>query len=106
MRIRSEILLHDNARPHTAALTQEKLDKIHCKTQQHPPYSPDLSPCDYRIFGPCKELGGHRFDDDDGAETFVHNWLRTRTGSFFDDEIKQLLRLEKCAYNKGDYIEK
>ena len=27
--IRSAILLHDNARPHTTALTQEKLDKVH-----------------------------------------------------------------------------
>ncbi|EFN74649.1 Histone-lysine N-methyltransferase SETMAR, partial [Camponotus floridanus] len=86
MPIRSVILLHDNARPHTAALTREKLNKIYWSTLEHPPYSPDLSPCDYHMFGPLKEeLGGHRFDDDEGVETFVRNWLQTRPDSFFDD---------------------
>jgi len=29
---------------------------------EHPPYSPDLSPCDYHMFGPLKEaLGGTAF---------------------------------------------
>ena len=49
--IPSADLLHDNARPHTAALTREKLDKIHRKTLEHPPYSPNLSLCDYHMFG-------------------------------------------------------
>ena len=48
---------HDKNRPHTTALIQVKLDKIHWKTQEHPPYSPDLSPRDYHMFGPIKELG-------------------------------------------------
>jgi transposase len=38
------ILLHDNAQPHTAILTKEKLKEFHWETLKHPPYSPDLSP--------------------------------------------------------------
>ena len=47
------------------------------------PYSADLLPCKYHLFGPLKEgLGGQQFDEDTGVEEFVHNWLQTRT-SFF-----------------------
>ena len=88
MSILNAILLPDNARPHTAALTQEKLDKIHWKTLEHPPYSPDLSSRDYYIFGPLKEeLENRNFDDDDVVKTFVRNWLQTPSNSFFDDGI-------------------
>ena len=44
------ILLHDNARPHTANLARDKLQRFGWETLQHPPYSPDLSPCDFHIF--------------------------------------------------------
>ena len=33
------ILLHDNARPHTASLVRDKLEKFGSETLQHPPYS-------------------------------------------------------------------
>jgi len=57
--IRDVLLLHNNARPHSAALTQEKLAQMYWTVLEHPPYSPDLSPCDYHMFGPLKEaLGG------------------------------------------------
>ena len=37
------ILLHDNARPHTANLVRDKLQRFGWETLQHPPYIPDLS---------------------------------------------------------------
>ena len=81
----------DSAWPHTAALTRENVEKIHWKTLEHPPYSSDLSSCDYHMFGPLKEkLGGHHFDDDNDVETFVLNWLQTQPDSFSGDEIKKL----------------
>lgn len=52
--IREIILLHDNAKPYTAAVTQQ-LQKIVWTPLEHPPYSPDLSPCDFHVFGPLKE---------------------------------------------------
>ena len=36
------ILLHDNARLHTAQLTLQKLNELGYKILPHPPYSPDL----------------------------------------------------------------
>lgn len=106
--IREVILLHDNARPHTAALTVSKLREMHWTQLDHPPYSPDLSPCDFHLFGPLKEaLGGQRFEDDEGVEGFVRNWLLTQPASFYDAAIKNLpSRWEKCISKAGNYVEK
>jgi hypothetical protein len=40
------------------AVTEEKLAQLYWSALQHPPYSPDLSPCDYHMFGPLKEALG------------------------------------------------
>jgi len=81
--IRDVLLLRDNARPHSAALTQEKLAQMYWTALEHPPYSPDLSPCDCHMFGHLKEaLGGQRFDNDEQVENFVCKWLQTRPPSF------------------------
>ena len=49
------VLLHNNARPHTAAHTAETLRKLKFGVIAHPPYSPDLAPSDYYMFAPFKE---------------------------------------------------
>ena len=89
--IRDVLLLHDNARPHTAALTTQKLAEMHWTTLDHPPYSRDLSPCDFHMFGPLKEsLGGERFANDQEVEQFERNWLDARPKSFFENGMKRL----------------
>lgn len=106
--MRKVILLHDNARPHTAALTVQKLEQLGWETLEHPPYSPDLSPCDFHVFGPLKEaLGGQKFHSDNEVEAYVRNWLQTRPDSFYLEGIKKLpIRWEKCVSKSGDYVEK
>jgi histone-lysine N-methyltransferase SETMAR len=103
--MREVVLLQDNARPHTAALTQLKLEQLSCRTLEHPPYSPDLSPCDIHFFGPLKEaLGGKRINDDAGVEAYVRSWLQTRPTSFYEDGISKLpIRWEKCVLKAGKY---
>ena len=44
------LLLHDNAKPHTARITLQKLRDLNLELLPHPPYSPDLSPTDYYFF--------------------------------------------------------
>ncbi len=59
---RSFFLLHDNASPHTADDTVELLQQSGIPLLDHPPYSPDLAPCDYFLFPRLKnDLSGHRF---------------------------------------------
>jgi histone-lysine N-methyltransferase SETMAR len=46
---------------------------------QHPPYSPDLAPSDYHIFGPLKEaLRGRGFASDEELKEAVHTRLASR----------------------------
>ena len=53
------LLLHDNARPHSAAQTQDLITSFKWEQMDHPPYSPDLVPSDYHLFPHLKNfLGG------------------------------------------------
>jgi len=70
------LLHHDNARPHTAAGTVETVQQLGFKLLQHPPYSPDLAPSDYHIFGPLKEaMRSRKFTSDEEVKEAAHTWL-------------------------------
>ncbi|VDO77558.1 unnamed protein product [Heligmosomoides polygyrus] len=45
-----KFLLFDNAEPHRAKVTTDKLAQLGYVHMPHPPYSPDISPCDYHYF--------------------------------------------------------
>jgi hypothetical protein len=53
------VLLHDNARPHTAARTRPQLQHFNWELFDHPPYNPDLAASDYNLFSYPKELVGN-----------------------------------------------
>ena len=44
------VLLHDNSRPHTERVTQEKILELQRPVLPHPPYSSDLAPTDFHLF--------------------------------------------------------
>jgi len=86
------LLLHDNARPHTAAHTLETLKQLKWEAMEHPAHSPDLAPSDFHLFGPLKNaLRGRRFSCDDDVKASVRQWLRTQPKTFFADGIKKLV---------------
>jgi hypothetical protein len=49
------LMLHDNAPAHHSMLVQEELAKQQVTVLPHPPYSPDLAPCDFFFFPRLKE---------------------------------------------------
>jgi histone-lysine N-methyltransferase SETMAR len=56
-------LLHDNAPAYKSTMVQEYLKECGLDVLDHPPYSPDLSPCYFRLFPRLKEmLAGHLFE--------------------------------------------
>ena len=61
------ILHHDNARSHSGRITCEKMQHFQWEVLPDPPYSPDLTPCDYHVFGPMKKAhkGQHFATDAD-----------------------------------------
>jgi len=68
------LLLHDNARPHTAHLTINTIRQLNWEVLDHPAYSPDLAPSDFHLFGPLKNaLKSRRFSADDEVKEAVHD---------------------------------
>ena len=48
--------LHDNATAHTALSILQFLAERNIATLEHPPYSPDLAPCDFFLFPKIKSV--------------------------------------------------
>ena len=82
------VILHDNAHLHTSAHTVDTLQKLHFEVLKHPPYSPDLAPSDFHLFGLVKAaLRGQRFTSDEEVKTVVHSWLAAQPKTFFNEGI-------------------
>jgi histone-lysine N-methyltransferase SETMAR len=63
---RGVLLHHDNARLHTAQAIQERIQELQWELPEHPPYSLDLAPCDFHLFGLLQNhFGGQCFTDDE-----------------------------------------
>lgn len=75
--LESAILLHDNARPHTARVVQDLIDSYGWETLSHPPYSPDLSPCDFHLFPAFKlPMRGKRYSSVEEAFAVADRFIR------------------------------
>ena len=73
-----------------------------------PPYSPDLAPSDFHLFGPLKDtLRGTRFEDDESVIHAVRTWLREQETSWYREGMHALVsRWRKAIDVDGDYVEK
>ncbi|CAF3357183.1 unnamed protein product [Rotaria socialis] len=80
--------LHDNARPHIAKSTREKLLKLGWSTVSHPAYSPDLAPTDYHL---NRSLSNHRsekkFDDEKHLKMELVDFFGQKPQEFYEREI-------------------
>ena len=60
--VQNSIILHANAKSHTAVAITDLLRHWKWNILEHPPYSPYMSPCDYDLLDKVKEpLRGTRF---------------------------------------------
>lgn len=96
---------HDNARPHIHRNVISYLEEQNIRIIRHPPYSPDLAPCDFWLFDHIKQ----RLTDHKDSKSL----LKAITG-----EMKQISRLEYlktfekwvermnlCIQHHGEYFE-
>ncbi|GBM01136.1 hypothetical protein AVEN_27236-1 [Araneus ventricosus] len=91
MLIREILLHHDNTRPHTARLTQDKIENFLWK---HPSYSPNLPPINFHLFGQLKiHLNGKRFATDADTQREIHKWLRQQFKDFYTAGIGRLIKI-------------
>ena len=70
------VILVDNAPPHTASITQQKLKDLGFTVLPHPSYSPELAPSDYWLFPAISEpLRGRRYSSLQALSSAVHQWI-------------------------------
>ena len=72
------------------------------KTVPHPPYSPDLSPCDFWLF---PKLRGCRYERIEEMKEAVTKVIDTLTQEDFHWAFQKLLERYKCVATEGDYFE-
>ena len=106
--IRDLLLHHDNALAHTAVKALDFLAENCVQLVSHPPYSPDLAPCDFFLFPNVKEkIRGIRFDSPEEARLAFQEALWTlpedRWYNCFDSWFH---RMKLCIECSGKYFEK
>jgi transposase len=101
-------LLHDNARPHTAARTRALLEHFNWELFDHPPYSPDLAPSDHHLFTYLKNWQrSQRFNSNEELMEGVKTWLSSQAADFFDTGLQNRIpRYNKCLNSGGEHVEK
>ena len=101
------VLQHDNAPAHVALSIREFLAKKNIPLLPHPPYSPDLAPCDFYLFPKMKsKLKGHHFGTMENIQKIVTDELKTLTENDFQYCYGQWKkRWKHCVTSKGSYFE-
>ena len=97
---------HDNARPHVAKSTRNKLLEFNWKLIPHPPYSLDLAPTDYDLFRSLSNsLRDKLFDEEDGIMNHLNEFFSSKPREFYEAGIHALpIRWQEVIDQDGEYI--
>lgn len=100
-------LQHDNAPCHKAKLVTDFLSQEKVKTVPHPPYSPDLAPCDFFLFPRLKKyLTGRRYGSRAALGSGVYQCLMGIPIKDYERAFQQWIkRLKLCISHGGEYFE-
>lgn len=95
----------DNAPSHTADATCEYMSKHGMHRMPHPPYSPDLAPCDFFLFGYIKtHLVGSEFATKDDALAKINAILLEIPKETLIATFREWIRrLEEVIKSGGEY---
>ena len=103
------ILHQDNAPAHVSQEVQTTIKiQLEAEILTHPPYSPDLTPCDFVLFPKLKEeLKGKHFHDLDELRSESTRILYSYPVEWFDQLYRQWIeRHHKCIAWQGAFFEK
>ena len=97
--VRGLLLHQDNASVHTAAVTLDFLAASDVQLVTHPPYSPDLAPCNWFLFPSAKrQLKGKQFQNSEDARAFIESVILDIPQSTWSGVIDSLFeRMDKCV---------
>ena len=93
----------DNAPVNNSILVTDYLTKMGIKTVAHPPYSPDLAPCDFWLF---LKLRGCHYETIEEMKKAVTKVIDMLTHEDFHGAFQKLLEwYNKCIAAGVDYFE-
>ncbi|GFV13588.1 mariner Mos1 transposase [Trichonephila clavipes] len=97
---------HDNARPHTTMVTQQKLNALGWEVLGHPPYSPGIAPSDYYLFRSLQNyLTEKKFKSFENVSKAVADYFNSKDENFYKIGIYILPeRWQQVVRNNGAYI--
>ena len=106
--VRGLLLHHDNASAHTAAVTLDFLAASNVQLVTHPPYSPDLAPCDWFLFPSIKrQMKGKQFQSAEDARALFEGVILDIPQSTWSGAIESWFeRKAKCVHGKGGFFKK
>ena len=102
------LLQQDNAKPHTARQTKEKIRNLDAiELLPHPAYSPDLAPSDYHLFRSMAHfLRGRSFNNLDKVENGCREFFASKNKEWYRGGIVQLAdRWLQTVDSNGLYFE-
>jgi len=99
---------HDNAPAYRAVVTNEFLGKYVIPSLPHPPYSPDLAPCEFFLFPQLKKITkGRQFNYLEEIQANVTRQLKATTKSDYQRCFRQWQECwNKCIQAQGHYFER
>jgi histone-lysine N-methyltransferase SETMAR len=102
------IIHADNARPHTAQNTLKFCQENGLKMAPHPPYSPDLAPSDFFLFGHVKHaLEGMEFLSEEDLLAAIQHVLSNPTADTLMTVFANWVeRLKWVSLNESHYYRK
>jgi hypothetical protein len=100
------LLPHNTAPAHCSVFVHEELAK-QVTVLPHPPYSPDLAPCDFFFFPRLKEKPrGHRSQSAEEIITATRKAIQDLPANIFQQCFQQLYqRWQTCIVANNDYFE-
>ena len=100
-------LLHDNASSHKCEVVKSFLASEKVKVLNRPPYSPDLSPCNFFLFPRLKKmLSGNKYTSRSSLGSAIYQCLQQiQKGDYLSAFRDWVKRLQKCVSVKREYFE-
>ena len=99
--VQNPMILHDNARSHTIASVTDLLHQWQWEILEYPPYSSNMSPCDYNLFTKVKEpLRGTRYNTRDELIHAIGRCICDINKDGRADSVRRLPNIWQKARNK------
>jgi transposase len=108
VRSNGRLVVHvGNTRPHTSKRGRESIEKNNIRRAQHPPFSPDLAPFDFLLFGYIKRtLQRIEFTEKDDLLAEIREILNGTSGNVLKAVFIQWeKRLQICTDAESEYGE-